>query len=226
MSLINDALKRAKQAQDRQAPPPASGVPLQPVSGPRPTRPASGVLLLLVAAVVLGAGAVILIYLGTHGGPETDRELYSKPHSSAEKRSVTTDSPAANRKPTPPIAGEREPVAAVAPKPAPPPTEPTPAANPGPASPTSATNSVSSAPPPSAVPAPGVVEAVPVATPASPALPKLQGIFYRPDRPSALLNGRTVFVGGRSGEFQVVAISQETVTVVRAGETNVLRLPE
>jgi hypothetical protein len=69
--------------------------------------------------------------------------------------------------------------------------------------------------------------AVPVeAPPAPPPLPKLQGIFYRPDRPSALLNGRTVFVGGRSGEFLVLAITQTSVTVTRAGQTNVLELPE
>jgi hypothetical protein len=57
-------------------------------------------------------------------------------------------------------------------------------------------------------------------------LPKLQGIFYRPNRPSALLNGKTVMIGGRSGEFLVVAITQQSVTVARAGKTNVLSLPE
>jgi len=59
-----------------------------------------------------------------------------------------------------------------------------------------------------------------------PALPKLQGIVYRPDRPSALLNGKTVLIGGRSGDFLVVAITQQAVTVVRAGQTNVLMLTE
>jgi hypothetical protein len=57
-------------------------------------------------------------------------------------------------------------------------------------------------------------------------LPKLQGIFYRPERPAALLNGRTVLVGGTRGEYRVVAISQQSVTVVRAGQTNVLNMPD
>jgi hypothetical protein len=60
---------------------------------------------------------------------------------------------------------------------------------------------------------------------APPPLPKLQGVFYRPDRPAALLDGKTVLVGSTSGEYSVVAISQQGVTVVRAGQTNVLNMP-
>jgi hypothetical protein len=56
-------------------------------------------------------------------------------------------------------------------------------------------------------------------------LPKLQGIIYRPDRPAVLLNGKTVLIGGTSGEYRVVAISQQSATVVRAGQTNVLEMP-
>lgn len=57
-------------------------------------------------------------------------------------------------------------------------------------------------------------------------LPKLQGVFYRPERPAALLNGKMVLIGGTVGEYRVVAMSQQSVTVVRAGQTNVLNMPD
>jgi hypothetical protein len=69
----------------------------------------------------------------------------------------------------------------------------------------------------------------PVAAKAPPpgiAWPKLQGIFYRPDRPSALLNGRTFLVGERSGDCLVLAIDRQSVTLVSAGQTNVLRMAQ
>jgi len=62
--------------------------------------------------------------------------------------------------------------------------------------------------------------------PPPPPLPKLQGVVYRPERPAALLDGKTVLVGRTSGEYRVVAISQQRVTVVRAGQTNVLEMPD
>lgn len=55
--------------------------------------------------------------------------------------------------------------------------------------------------------------------------PRLQGIIFHPTRPSAVLNGRLVFVGERLGEWRVTAIDARSVTVVAAGQTNVLELP-
>ena len=57
-------------------------------------------------------------------------------------------------------------------------------------------------------------------------LPKLQGILYRPGRPEAILDGATVLIGDRVGQFRVLAISQDTVTLGSAGQTNVLYLEE
>ncbi len=37
---------------------------------------------------------------------------------------------------------------------------------------------------------------------------KLQGIFYKRNNPSAAINGRTVFVGGRVGDARVTAITR------------------
>jgi hypothetical protein len=60
--------------------------------------------------------------------------------------------------------------------------------------------------------------------PSMPAI-KLQGIFYRPSRPSAMINSKTVFVGDRVGEVKILSISRETVTLEFEGQTKVLTLP-
>jgi hypothetical protein len=59
--------------------------------------------------------------------------------------------------------------------------------------------------------------------------PKLQGIFYNPSRPAAVVNGKTVYVGSRAGEardFLVLEISRQSVTVANGSQTNVLVLEE
>ena len=54
--------------------------------------------------------------------------------------------------------------------------------------------------------------------------PKLQGILYDPTHPSAIVDGKTVFVGSRVGGFRVTAISKSGVTLKNGTETKVLRL--
>jgi hypothetical protein len=66
---------------------------------------------------------------------------------------------------------------------------------------------------------------VPAAPPAAPAL-KLQGILYRPDRPSAFINGRMVSVGDSVGGARVSVITRESATLIVNGVTTVLRLPQ
>jgi hypothetical protein len=53
---------------------------------------------------------------------------------------------------------------------------------------------------------------------------KLQGIFYRPANPSAVVNARTVFVGDRIANAKVKAIDHQSVTLEVGGETKVLTL--
>jgi hypothetical protein len=53
---------------------------------------------------------------------------------------------------------------------------------------------------------------------------KLQGIFYRMSDASALINGQTVFVGDEVDRAKVVRIERHTVSLVMDGRTNVLRL--
>jgi hypothetical protein len=59
---------------------------------------------------------------------------------------------------------------------------------------------------------------------APPSAFKLQGIFYRPANPSAVVNARTVFVGDRIANAKVKAIDQQSVTLEVGGETKVLTL--
>ncbi|MGD0743758.1 MAG: hypothetical protein ABSA45_01250 [Verrucomicrobiota bacterium] len=62
------------------------------------------------------------------------------------------------------------------------------------------------APPPSSLPS----QSPP---PPPPAEPKLQGIVYATTRPWAIVNGQTVHVGDRLGEFRVKEISRRSVTL-------------
>lgn len=65
------------------------------------------------------------------------------------------------------------------------------------------------------------------ATNASPSHPplRLQGISFNPTRPSAILNGNTLFVGEKAAGWTVTAISSQTVTLQDdSGQTNTLSL--
>ena len=53
---------------------------------------------------------------------------------------------------------------------------------------------------------------------------KLQGIFYRPSSPSAVINAKTVFVGDTVADAKVKAIDQSSVTLDLGTETKVLTL--
>ena len=59
-------------------------------------------------------------------------------------------------------------------------------------------------PPPAPEPAP--MEATP--------LPTLQGIFYSPTAPMAILDGKTVGVGDQFREYRVKEITKSTATIV------------
>jgi hypothetical protein len=56
----------------------------------------------------------------------------------------------------------------------------------------------------------------------TPAPFKLQAIFYRPDRPSVIINAQTLRLGEFIGDAKLAAISRNTATLVQAGKTNVL----
>jgi len=76
---------------------------------------------------------------------------------------------------------------------------------------------------PAPKPEPPVTNAV-AAVPASFPDLKLQGVIWSPSRPSAVINGKSVFVGEKVERAVVTAIEQESVTVTLNGEERVLTL--
>lgn len=163
MSLINDALKRA-----RQTPPPAVAAPL-PMPTPHSVTPspvsAAGWLIPAVVIFLVVAG---LFFVGW----------------AVAGHSVSRQNAAAAPAPAPAVVASATPPAA---KPVPlPATAPKPAA-----------------------PAPA-----PVVNP--PAAPRLQGIFYSPTAPSAIVDGQTVRPGDQLLSYRVVEITKLSVTLAAA----------
>jgi cytoskeletal protein RodZ len=220
MSLINDALKRAKEAQQQAQPNPPGGPPLRPVEH-RPARDHS-VWMMLLFAVVVATASILLWQWFQQSRPPKSQTLASQASTSGQSQAAPVALP-----PTPPVTPV---VASLA---APPTTQSVPAKDVGrpavdPPKPEAAalsttnvlapTNGPATAPP-AAVPRAPAVETTPPPGPL-----KLQGILFHPTRPSAVVNGKLLFVGDRLGELRVMAIEQESVTLVGGGRTNLLLL--
>jgi hypothetical protein len=207
MSLINDALKRAKQAQwENEAPPP--DLPFRPAEPVTPRR--AGLPLLpvaaLIVAVLLGGGFIFIALQKRNSGPQVVNASQSEA-SPAPTQAAVTASPA---KPVPDVSSQLATTT----------TTEAPSAGQDPSSKITADSRSTVTPD-----APVAVAPEPLKT----VVPKLQGIFYNPSRPSAVVNGKTVYVGSRAGEardFLVLKISRESVTVANGSQTNVLTLEE
>ena len=204
MSLINDALKRAKEAQPATAPTPEPEQPMQPVgplSEPAPSRSLPPYFLPAVLIVLCGACWFLI------KGWETKRQagLYPEPVTVLARETGTDASASAAKasqeKPGSPSNHAASDATAKLP------------------TPTNPATSNSSAPPQAAST---------VAIPEAPARPqptfKLQGIFYRPSNPSAVVNAKTVFIGDIVNEAKVTSIDRQSVTLVHEGQTKVLTL--
>ena len=234
MSLINDALKRVKEAQ-RKAPPSAElGPQLRPVEPvPVPAHHGLG-WLLPIALVVVALLTLLLLWelARKENSPLAVRAEIPAQHPSVQNSfqnqpaaevTHSGDSPAQDSSAAPaathpggtaasnlPSGGSltNSPISAQA-------KAPEPAAN---------TNSGAIlAPDASGQPATNLTSAD-VQPPKPPPL-KLQGIVFS-KRPSAVINGKTLFVGDRVREFRVAAITQDTAVLVGLGRTNVLSLSE
>lgn len=218
MSLINDALKRAKQAQPDAPRPTISGLSLHPVESSR--RPGFMIPVITLAAVALVLVLGWRVFLKGSGAQSPSHSSPSPATDSAGRQAeqlIAKAAPAAvsEAHPQPASASSTgaEPPAAA-------PVDSVPASAPG--TPTS-TTAVQSAPNSVAVDASIASEAPPAPKPAP---LKLQGILFDPAHPAAMISGRTLFVGDKLGEWRVVAISQESATLVNAGQTNLLALPQ
>jgi hypothetical protein len=215
MSLINDALRRAKQAQQETPAPPATPVPhFRPVEpAPQTARHGLGLILpICLAAIALLS--LLLLW-----------ELTKRDSSSASWQPKTPLSVAARSLPSPDAPVDNLDSRAQG-------SNSLAVAN------TTTGEGGSAAPAPQAVPAvantnsPSVVAdgggtnraAVAEPSPLALAPLKLQGIVFNPSRPSALINGRVVFVGERIREYRIMSIHQDNVVLAAAGRTNLLSL--
>ncbi len=215
MSLINEALKRAKEAQQQVTVEPSSGPVLRPVE-PAQMPPQSFRLLPPISLGIIFVLGVILVL-----------QVLQKGRSgvAAEPKPLTV----AAAKPAPEVTG---PVSQPVSQPTPAPSGKQPSAPAVQQAAAKAPSTVPAAPASTAqqtavAPATPAITAAPViAQPVAPAPPplKLQGIVYNPARPSALISGRTLFVGDRFDEMKVTRISQSQVVLVGSGKTNVLTL--
>ncbi len=218
MSLINDALKRARQAQEQNPFGGTPGVPLQPVDY---TRRPSYFLRALVALLAV----VTLVCSGWF--------FWKWWSSRGERRSVAVAAhedkadPAARSKAQPQSVPRKSTIqvstniivrtnVAVIPN-------PEAEARSAPTNASVSTTQTNASLPPAAEPAAPRVE------PAAPSSPfadlKLRSIIYREDKPAAVINGDMLYVGDEIRGARVVRIERHFVTVERNGETNELRLP-
>jgi len=179
MSLVNDALKRAKQAQEENPPkaPPLEFRPVEPAQegGNRSPLLLLGGVLGLTVAVLLG-GLLIWVIANSQSA-RLQAEAKTLP---AAEGATTNTAPASSS-----------------------PQDQAGLAN---------------------TPEEAMTNTQPVAVEAPPPEFKLQGIFYNPRSPSAVVNGRTVYVGDRVTGYRVITITPEAVTLSSGTQTNVLSL--
>jgi hypothetical protein len=228
MSLLNDALKRADEANRTQ---PGSGPPLPPLRPADYVTPYPGGLRLLLGVLVvlaLGASGFFLSrWLVPGGDPPPARStgaaaaahpgdapgpIPARPLPAADTASTALPQTSAPSTPALRGAGARgntPPAATAASPPVRAASAPAPAAEPE--------------------PAPRVAEAGALATSATrtnlpPAL-KLQSIIFRLRNPAAVINGQMLGVGDVVDGARLLRIERHAVTLEREGKTNVLELP-
>ena len=212
MSLINDALKRAKQAQQQNPFGGQPAVPLQPVDyARRPNYFLRSLVALLVVATLACSGWFFRKWWSSRGERRSvvvavneakavsAAQSKARPQSSPRKSAIQVSTNIVVR---PNVALTPKPGAEVlsAPTNAPLPTPHTNAATPSPAA-----------------------EHAPPQSPFADL--KLRSIIYREDKPAAVINGDMLYVGDEIRGARVVRIERNSVTIERKGETNELRLP-
>jgi hypothetical protein len=204
MSLINDALKRAKQAQQPQPTPPSfREAPLHVAPAPHSSHLWPMALGALGLAVIM---AVVVVWYSIRHQPASIPSEVNLAPAGVVKKSLTVES-------------SPQALIVKATMKTPPPTSEPVASSESPPSPKNAV----SAPAPVAKPAPA---SEPLPHKADFPSMRLQGILYNPKNPAAIINGRTLRVGEKISGVTVTAITQDKAMVTWNGMTNVLSLPE
>jgi len=192
MSLINQALKRAQEAQQGPPQEPAPTLHFRPVEPAQRARHSLGVVVPIALAII----ALLLLFLVWQWVQRKNSLTVSAQQAVPATTPVQAAPPpavATQPTPEPPVANES---ATVTPAPVPEPEPAVPVRAPEPAAP----------------------------LPAKPPPPRLQSIVFNPARPSAMINGRVVFLGDKVGDMRLTALDEESVTLTGGGQTNVLTL--
>ena len=197
MSLINDALKRATQAQSAQSPAAQPEAPMLPVER---RSPVGLPVFFMPVMLFIISGACFFIVKGWQDARMTGAAAAAATVHARERSAASAPE------------GVEQPI----------PQDRQFALNDGP-SPVKGSlgTHTLSAPLPPAIPSP--TADLSDDSSKSPSL-RLQGIFYRPGNSSAVVNSKTVFVGDTVANGKVTAIGRESVTIKLASETKVLTL--
>ena len=225
MSLINDALKRAKEAQRQAPPPPSPQMQFRPVELAPHSRLNLGLIMPAALALVALFALLFIWHLAHERKAIGPREVQALPPPAAQP--IIAPQPAA---PMPEVV-------AVAAQPSPPPPQPSPqtASATGVTNPLAVTAAITPAATATATPASApeakeqeneVTKSVAISPPPVPKWPplKLQAIAFNAKQPCVLINGTMLFVGEKLGDLQVVAIDRESATLVGVGRTNTLTM--
>jgi hypothetical protein len=228
MSLINEALKRAKEAQNhgpnggRDARAPLTrGLELRPVE-PTPGARANRALFFPIVLTLTALAALFLLWKvqSQNSSSELIAAAASKPAALPTAATKPTgagspDQAARTEDVTRPHAAAEVKGTAAAASPGPAASTAGPSANASPAvaasgatraAGTNATQGIEPPPPPPAL--------------------RLQAIVFSSSRPWAMINGKTLYTGDRFGELRVLAIGRDHATLAGPAGTNVLTLPE
>ena len=203
MSLINDALRRAQQEHQKTTPVTVSDnnpPPLRPVEPLRNSGGGAKWIFALLAFLLIGA-AIYFLWLGSRQSASSQTTIANN---------TTPDLPAGANHP-PPIATHPDTGVKPAPVVAPPVQTNTVIVV--------VTNFVAATPPVTN----SIATNSPPPAPVFPTL-KLQGILYLPSNPSVMLNGKTLHLNEEIEKAKVVAITQNSATVVWSGQTNIMKL--
>ena len=228
MSLINDALKRAREAEQQRTEKTPPAPPLQPVDHAAPPRRAGWIVLTVLLVATLGFAAFYLSrWAGSSGAARaggTSNEVAATSLASPE----TVAAPAV--RPAIPVSTDltarQASVPRSDPSAAPPTASPASSAPPA-AEPRAAIPERNQAEPPSSPgeDAPAAVQPVAQVEARFPEL-KLQSIVFRLRNPSVMIDGEMLGVGDTVRSARVVKIERHAVTMEWQGQTNVLRLPQ
>src|ERR1041385_7117725 len=227
MSLINDALKRAQEAQDQTPPPSASGPQLRPAEPTAAQKPRRSLLnpILVLTLLVLCALGVWGLVSRLNARPQkpalimNDSKRTDSTTLSANQEQSPANQPAVslvkNENKISSPAGQTVSVGKPSLSEIETPKTERPSASPLPVAPPEKTPVEVQAPSSPLIAESRNTPQKPVAA-KSPAL-KLQGIFYSPKKPAAMINGKTVFVGDQIESLRVVAIDQYSATLSGSG---------